>query len=314
MTTLTVRDGKHADLSVAAACPAGSRIVPSLTAAGMHSYGFQCVLAVEHRSMTRKYGLSPIGNYHTASCTERTVRGSVRTDIDSFYVKKDIAAAHLLFRLYAEDIEELLAAPLLACVSISGRNSFAEHIPVYGNTDRMIPVPVKSQMVLATPARRRICSPVCVSMVLDYYKRHTDALDVAARAYHPHHDMYGIWPANTWASSHYDVLAYVCRFTSFESAAELLDRNVPIIASIRYRRGELGHAALARTLGHLVVVRGLKGSCVVVNDPAGPDMQSVERLYDTGEFINIWLRRKGAGYVIVPREAVSIQEPGRVEV
>ncbi|PYP99333.1 MAG: hypothetical protein DMF83_30930, partial [Acidobacteria bacterium] len=62
--------------------------------------------------------------------------------------------------------------------------------------------------------------------------------------------------------------------------------------------GELGGAAVAATSGHLLVLVGLEGDTVLVNDPAAPTAASVPRRYRADELGNAWLARGGIGYVL----------------
>ncbi|MEE8041467.1 MAG: hypothetical protein V3T15_01585, partial [Pseudomonadales bacterium] len=71
-------------------------------------------------------------------------------------------------------------------------------------------------------------------------------------------------------------------------------------ASVRYAAGELHGSALAETDGHLVVVCGFDEDRVVVNDPAAANLGEVRRSYAIDEFATVWLRDRGAGYVMGP--------------
>ena len=81
-------------------------------------------------------------------------------------------------------------------------------------------------------------------------------------------------------------------------------RGLPIVASVRFGPGELTNAPLADTTGHLVVITGLDGDEVLVNDPAAPTVDSVARRYRRHEFARVWLDRSGVGYIFfAPQDA-----------
>ena len=146
----------------------------------------------------------------------------------------------------------------------------------------------------------RICSPTSVSMVLAHHGLEATPAQIARLAYHPSHDLYGVWPSAVYAASRWGALGYLLQFPSWPAAQWLLDRGLPLVASIRYGRGELANAAVPQTAGHLVVVRGYDRDTVRVNDPAADTVGEVGRAYIRDEFIRAWLEASGLGYVLFP--------------
>ena len=102
------------------------------------------------------------------------------------------------------------------------------------------------------------------------------------------------------AAGRHGVAGYLLRFPDWASAAWCLDHGLPVIASVRYAAGELGGAAIAETTGHLVVLTGLDGDSVLVNDPAAPSAHGVPRRYRLTDLARVWLERNGVGYVLFP--------------
>jgi hypothetical protein len=145
----------------------------------------------------------------------------------------------------------------------------------------------------------RICSPTCVAMVLGYWGRPAPLEALAAEIFHPGVDLYGVWPAAIRAAGRHGVAGYLLRFPDWASAVWCLQRRLPVIASIRYRTGELTGAAIEQTAGHLVVLTGVSEDEVLVNDPAAPAAQ-VRRRYRVEELARVWLERSGVGYVLFP--------------
>ena len=54
------------------------------------------------------------------------------------------------------------------------------------------------------------------------------------------------------------------------------------------------------TGGHLVVVTGVDGDSVLVNDPAAPYHGVVSRRYPLDAFSRAWFRHRGAVYILCP--------------
>jgi hypothetical protein len=147
---------------------------------------------------------------------------------------------------------------------------------------------------------RRICSPVCVAMVLDFWRRPVAPAALAAEMFHPGTDLYGVWPAAVMAAGRRGIAGYLLRFPDWSSAAWCLEQGIPVIASIRYAAGELTNAAVPETSGHLVVLTGIDGHDALVNDPAAPTATTVPRRYAIAELSRVWLERTAVGYVLFP--------------
>src|SRR2546426_1081376 len=94
------------------------------------------------------------------------------------------------------------------------------------------------------------------------------------------------------------VAGYLLRSPAWRAARWCHERGIPIIPSVRYAAGELRGAAVAATSGHLLVLVGLEGDTVLVNDPAAPTAASVPRRYRADELGNAWLARGGIGYIL----------------
>ena len=160
------------------------------------------------------------------------------------------------------------------------------------------------------------CSPTSVSMVLGGLGRlpsaqetswvpagHPDPwVDHAARA---HYD-YGYKGAGSWSfSTAYAAtkadMAFVTRLRHLREAERFIAAGIPLVASVKFGRGELSGAPISATNGHLLVIVGFTESGdVVVNDPAAPDNRSVVRTYKRAEFANAWVPKSG-GLVYVIR-------------
>ncbi|HEU4514300.1 MAG TPA: C39 family peptidase [Nocardioidaceae bacterium] len=160
------------------------------------------------------------------------------------------------------------------------------------------------------------CSPTSVSMVLGGLDRlpseqeyawvpagHPDRwVDHAARSHYDYgYDGAGNWSFSAaYAATHADS-AFVTRLRSLREAERFVAAGIPLVASVRFRAGELTGSPISSTNGHLMVIVGFTESGdVVVNDPAAPHNGSVVRTYKRGEFENAWIPKSG-GLVYVVR-------------
>jgi hypothetical protein len=159
------------------------------------------------------------------------------------------------------------------------------------------------------------CSPTSVSMVLGRLGRlpsarrtswvpdgHPDPhVDHAARMqYDYRYDGAGNWPFSTAYASTLADAAFVTRLRNLREAEKLVAAGIPVVASVRFGRGELDGAPISSTNGHLLVIAGFTtAGDVVVNDPAAPRNRSVRRTYDRGQFEDAWIGGSGGvSYVI----------------
>lgn len=159
-----------------------------------------------------------------------------------------------------------------------------------------IALPALSQTTLHESIRGGACSPTCVAMVVRSRVFGASHEAVAATAAHWPSRMLGVWPQNLWAAARHGIIGGIELLHKWEPICTALEAGSPVVASIRFEAGELAGAPLARTSGHLVVLRGIRGSRVLAHDPAAP-AGSVERSYDAVEFANAWLKHRGAAYV-----------------
>lgn len=157
-------------------------------------------------------------------------------------------------------------------------------------------LPALSQTSLHESVRGGACSPTCVAMVVRSRLAHASHEAIAATSVHWPSRMLGVWPQNLWAAARHGVLGGIELLHDWEPICAALEAGSPVVASIRFEAGELAGAPLNRTSGHLVVLRGISGSRVLVHDPAAP-AGSIDRNYDAEEFAGAWLRHRGAAYV-----------------
>ncbi len=77
---------------------------------------------------------------------------------------------------------------------------------------------------------------------------------------------------------------------------------MPVIMSISWGRGQLSGAPIAASNGHLIVLVGFDAQGnPIVNDPAAPANETVQRTYKRAELEKLWLQASGGtAYLIYP--------------
>ena len=266
-------------------------ILPCLSVVQDGAWGYQFAIECETKAgYSIRAALDPIGSFVGAAVN--AANEAVAAEIDLLRICTSLQTATLHLRVQG------IAPTNPALLSVSVRRKGTVPAPTLASRDTALAVPSQSQMVLRPELASHVCSPTSVAMLLAYYGHSADIYDVIAEARHQPSGLYGVWPANIHAAARRGLLGYLLHFPSWEVAHALLDAGFPIVASVRYEGGELTRAAIERTSGHLLVVRGCAGNTVLVNDPAAND--EVARAYDLAEFCKIWLERSAVGYVLFP--------------
>jgi len=212
-------------------------------------------------------------------------------DVDVFRAAPAVHAVRLRVRVRAGETARWL-------VGLSAADDAPADLRPSAGPPTRLDVPPLSQLEADATLGARICSPTSVAMVLGYWRCAVTPSALAAEVFHPELDIYGVWPSAIRAAASRGVAGYLLRFPDWVTARWCLERGIPIVASVRYAAGELTDAAVAATAGHLLVLVGVDGDTVLVNDPAAPTADSVARRYRADEFGCVWLARGGVGYVL----------------
>ena len=274
-----------------AALAGALEILPCLSSVQDSAWGYQFAIECETKAgHSSRAVLDPVGSFVGAE--SGAANEAVVAEIDLLCIRTPLQTATLHLRVQG------VAPTAPALLSVSVRRKGAVPAPTVASRDTALAVPPQSQMVLRSELASHVCSPTSVAMLLAYYGHGADIYDVIAEAHHQPSGLYGVWPANIHAAARRGLLGYLLHFPSWEAVRVLLDAGFPIVASVRYEVGELSQAAIERTSGHLLVVRGCTRDTVLVNDPAAND--EVARTYDLAEFCKVWLERSAVGYVLFP--------------
>lgn len=261
-------------------------VVPSLALAGLPG----CDFAVELVAPDAAWRIAP---------TQRTALETAGTDpratthIDYFRCRADLEAASLTLSVAAAQ------EPTDYLMAVSVREFRFAAVPGSAVTRRLV-VPPISQMTAPRALRYRICSPTCVAMVLAYHGVDASLAAVVRECLHEPSGLFGVWPLAIRTATDAGLIGAVECFSSLDAAAPVLERGLPIVASIRFAAGALPGAALSATDGHLVVVTGMDANWVYINDPAARDASGVPRQCPREAFAAAWLTERGAAYILRP--------------
>ncbi|MBI5200317.1 MAG: C39 family peptidase [Elusimicrobia bacterium] len=171
---------------------------------------------------------------------------------------------------------------------------------------RELAVRPRSQAVEKEKYRHDICSPTCLSMVLDFWGRRlktTKVADAVLDQKDPEAKRYGNWPLNIAFASMEGVHGHIARLDGMAGLEREVEGGRPVIVSITFAEGELGGSPMKKTKGHLFVVSGFtpEGD-VIVRDPAGPTLDQVRRVYKRADVERVWaVKKRGVAYVLAPR-------------
>ncbi len=238
-------------------------------------------------------------------------------DIDEVCATPPVDAVRLHIRVAGPEAEAIVDVPWLVTLSAwdGALGDLTTTSPAVS-----LEVPARTQMTEAEDIRLRICSPTSVAMALEHLGCAVPTPVLAEAVFHAATDRYGVWPAAIRAAATYGVLGYLLRFPDWEAAAWCLTRGLPIVASVRYKAGELSHAAIPETTGHLIVITGLDGDEVLVNDPAAPTPAEVRRRYRRGRAVpclagahghrlRLHAPRLKGGEAAIPPPSLEVGEP-----
>ena len=286
-------------------CPAQHILVPSVSIPG-ETLGFQCALEVgEHQWALAPVACSPPNSAPSVhdqagiqaapvetKFATRSDAGSVSTHIDCLHTEADLPGSRLLIRL------ERPNPPARFLVTLSIRPLQIDPTAP-ADTDLVLPQPPPlSQMLAPEPIRRRSCSPTALTMVLRATQPDIDWRSVVDACFDGR--FYGSWPLAIRCAGLFGRLGAVEAVSSWTPVLRVLRAGSPVVASIRFGRGELAGAPLSETAGHLVTIYGVNGNRVLACDPAASNNASVPRSYDLTAFTKAWLRHRGAAYFLAP--------------
>lgn len=167
-------------------------------------------------------------------------------------------------------------------------------------------VPERSQMIY--PDGGEVwCSPTSTSMVMAYYGIDVPVPTAAKGTYDAVYEGTGNWPFNVAYAAEHGLKGFVTRAASLAETEKYIKAGIPVVASIRWKAGELPGSAIPSSNGHLVVIVGFDAQGnPVVNDPAAADDDSVQRTYPRDIFEKLWLNASGGMLYVIYKDGMTV--------
>ncbi len=230
--------------------------------------------------------------------------------IDTFVAAKGVAGDAIQVKVRLFRATGTRAVPAVGAASVTFSTGAPKKTTVSPGNPALwnvtLNVPECSQMVY--PDGGNVwCSPTSTSMVLGYWGIDAGPCEPRVRAavagvYDWLYDGHGNWPFNTAYAAARGLEAYVVRFRGFADLEPWISAGVPVVISYGWKN-DLTGAPISRSSGHLAVVVGFDGGGnPVVNDPAAPTDEDVQRVYLRDELEALWLSYSGGTvYLIYPR-------------
>jgi hypothetical protein len=161
-----------------------------------------------------------------------------------------------------------------------------------------LPVPFRAQGDSNPALAGEICSPTSVAMVMSYRGIDVPTIENALAIYDVEYDLFGNWNRAVAQAGSLGLDAKLVRVRSVEQARRHLADGQPLIASIRFRKGEFPSNVMSQTAGHLIVIRGYDANGdFIVNDPASRNRGNGV-VYKADELARAWIDKGGVTYVI----------------
>ncbi len=186
--------------------------------------------------------------------------------------------------------------------ALSNTSSFAPAPPPSSLiSTRLSWVPRKSQMLLAHPRCKDLCSPTSTSAAIHYLsnQQNIDPILFAEMVRDQQFDIYGNWVLNTAAA--YEALqgkhpTHVARLSCFSEAHAQIGKGLPVVLSLK---GPLEEAPQPYASGHLILLTGYDSEKqrVLCMDPGFPKHEQTEASYALEPFLEAWGRRRNLAYL-----------------
>jgi len=232
-----------------------------------------------------------------------------QVEIDVLVLRRPAGAYQVRvdFESYSFDPSATPALRKLAVVYSGQTTEGARRSPTTlpANWARDLPVPFFAQGDSHPAVKSEICSPTSLAMVLAYRGVRVDVLQNALAVYDREYDLFGNWGRAVARAGELGCDAHLARIRSMDEAKRRIAEGQPIIASIRFKKGEFPSHVMSETDGHLIVIRGFtpEGDAIV-NDPASKQRGNGV-VYRADELARAWFGAGGVAYLVGKSESSS---------
>jgi hypothetical protein len=181
------------------------------------------------------------------------------------------------------------------------RESLQPRVPVVTGWARDLRVPFRAQGDAPEALRSSICSPTSVTMVMAHHGVDRPTVENAAAIYDREHGIFGNWGRAVARAGELGLNAWLTRFRNWEQVKAAIAGGQPVVAAIKFNKGEFPSALYPDTDGHLVVIRGFtpEGD-VIVNDPASREKGNGV-VYKAAELGRAWFDNAGGVAYVIAR-------------
>lgn len=283
--------------------PADSVVIPSYTQLGKHNYRTQFTLFGEGKMSSLPSVPSSTQQPRTSTAVSTSQLDGISTHIDYWLIAKQKSELKLRLRLTgAKPNQRYLLNLCIRPQQLTGELNLApldtQHL--FGQSHPQHPL---SQRLGPNAIRGGICSPTATAMAMRQLSPSAELSwpNFVAACRDGATGMYGVWPLNLYQASRLGYLGAVETLTQATQIKDVLEAQLPLVASIKYATGALLDAPQPQTSGHLVMLHGIADGNALVSDPAAPKVEDVSRKYPLEQFMEAWLRNRGACYLLLPK-------------
>lgn len=283
--------------------PADSVVIPSYTQLGEHNYGTQFTLSGEGGMSALPPVPSCTQRPRTSTAVTTSQLNGISTHIDYWLSAKQTSKLKLRLCLTgAKPDQRYLLSLCIRPQQLTGALNLAplETKHLLGKSEPARPL---SQRLGPNAIRGGICSPTATAMAMNQLSPSSELSwpNFVAACRDGATGMYGVWPLNLYHASRLGHLGAIETLTQTAQIAKVLEAQLPLVASIKYAKGALLDAPQPQTSGHLVMLHGIANGQALVSDPAAPKTAEVSRKYPLEQFMEAWLRNRGACYLLLPK-------------